>query len=348
MNYLESKGINTSIFKNLPKTNQEIEEDEKLGKENQDLNWFVSLPPQEKYNYIGRGHWLTNEQFDYLWNNKFYSLLEQYVKTGLQLNDYQIDKIITNKDLKNNYLHNRIIADQHDGMNKKEYELLNQKQKDKLFENLSDKQKLIKAIAIGHLELVKNLVEKDVSIENAVEIAAVNGNLDVVKYLVETGYEIGNTVESAAANGYLDIVMYLVGEKGARIGNAVKNAAENGSLDIVKYLVEKGASIGNAVAHAARRGHLDVVKYLVETGYEIGKAVEYAARNGHLDVVKYLVEKGASIGDAVEDAAENGHLDIVKYLVGEKGASIGSASFNAAKQGHTDIVRYLRTIQARN
>lgn len=128
--YLEKKGIDTSVFVNLPKTKEEIAEDEKLGRFNDDLNWFIALSPTEKSNYIGRGHRLTDEQFDYLWNNKFSSLLEQYVKTGLHLYDYQIDKIASNVDLRKNYIHNRMIAQNNTDfeINEKEFQYLNEKQ----------------------------------------------------------------------------------------------------------------------------------------------------------------------------------------------------------------------------
>jgi hypothetical protein len=51
---------------NKPKTDQENQEDELLGRPNRSLEWFVKLPIELKSKYIGRGHQLTNEQFDYL------------------------------------------------------------------------------------------------------------------------------------------------------------------------------------------------------------------------------------------------------------------------------------------
>jgi hypothetical protein len=37
-----------------------------LGRPNNDLEWFKKLPIEYKSAYIGRGHALTNDQFDYL------------------------------------------------------------------------------------------------------------------------------------------------------------------------------------------------------------------------------------------------------------------------------------------
>jgi hypothetical protein len=67
VNYLKSNGVPVDeLFKNRPKTEQEKEEDRILGRQNSDLNWFINLPYDYKSKYIGRGHQLTNAQFDYL------------------------------------------------------------------------------------------------------------------------------------------------------------------------------------------------------------------------------------------------------------------------------------------
>jgi hypothetical protein len=276
MKYLRDKGINISKLVNIPKSPKEKEEHEKLGEDKDDLNWFIALSHDYKSKYIGRGHLLTDEQFDYLWNYKFNSLLTQYVKTGLELNDYQIDKIATDSDLKKNYLHNRIIADQHsDDLTKKEYYLFSVKQKESYYNNMNENKKLDKAIKFGDLDFYKYLVE-------------------------EKGAKIGDdAVEKAAETGNLELVTYLV-EKGAKIGDdAVEKAAETGNLELVTYLVEKGAKIGDdAVEYAAKTGNLELVEYLVKNGAKIGDdAVSGAVRNRKSNVVKYLVRIGAKITD---------------------------------------------------
>jgi ankyrin repeat protein len=194
----------------------------------------------------------------------------------LELNDYQIDKIATDSDLKKNYLHNRIIADQHsDDLTKKEYYLFSVKQKESYYNNMNENKKLDKAIKFGDLDFYKYLVE-------------------------EKGAKIGDdAVEKAAETGNLELVTYLV-EKGAKIGDdAVEKAAGIRKLDVVKYLVEKGAKIGDdAVEYAAKTGNLELVEYLVKNGAKIGDdAVSGAVRNRKSNVVKYLVRIGAKITD---------------------------------------------------
>ena len=66
VNYLKSKGVPVEKMVNKPKTDQEKYEDELLGEPNDSLEWFMKLPIEYKSAYIGRGHRLTNDQFDYL------------------------------------------------------------------------------------------------------------------------------------------------------------------------------------------------------------------------------------------------------------------------------------------
>jgi len=65
--YLESMGVPVDkLLAHQPKTDEENREQELLGKQNSDLEWFIKLPIDYKSKYIGRGHLLTNDQFDYL------------------------------------------------------------------------------------------------------------------------------------------------------------------------------------------------------------------------------------------------------------------------------------------
>lgn len=64
--YLKSKGVPVDKLVNKPKTPEEEKEDELLGNKNDSLEWFIKLPIEYKSAYIGRGHLLTNDQFDYL------------------------------------------------------------------------------------------------------------------------------------------------------------------------------------------------------------------------------------------------------------------------------------------
>lgn len=191
--YLQQHGIDTSIFKNISKTKEETAEQEKLGLTKHDLQWFISLTPKEKSKYIGRGHELSNEQFDYLYDNKFMLLLTQYVKLGRKINDYQLEKVAKVRDLKDKYLHNILISDQRKAaLEKKEYDLFSPKQKEEFF-NVDADYKLIRAVKFGDLEKIKEAIKDGAKMyEDAVTDAAILGRLDIVKYLVdEKGADIG-------------------------------------------------------------------------------------------------------------------------------------------------------------
>lgn len=96
--YLKSKGVDINVFKNKPKTPEEKDEQSKLGRRNEDLDWFKGLKYQEKSKYIGRGHLLSDEQFKYLWQFKNsdggFKLLHQYVDTGQPLPKEQYNILI--------------------------------------------------------------------------------------------------------------------------------------------------------------------------------------------------------------------------------------------------------------
>lgn len=97
--YLKSKGVPVEeIMPIQPKTPEEEAEQEKLGRRNENLDWFKDLSFEEKSKYIGRGHLLSDEQFKYLWqfrNDKGgFHLLKQYVGTGQALPEEQFEILI--------------------------------------------------------------------------------------------------------------------------------------------------------------------------------------------------------------------------------------------------------------
>ena len=64
--YLKSKGVPVEKLINKEKTPEEVEEQKLLGQQNTELRWFKMLTFDQRSKYIGRGHLLSDEQFDYL------------------------------------------------------------------------------------------------------------------------------------------------------------------------------------------------------------------------------------------------------------------------------------------
>lgn len=92
--YLKSKNVPVDeLLLHKPKSEREIEEDRLLKDTNYSLEWFKNLSSEYKSKYIGRGHTLSDEQFNYLVETKLDDLLRQHVKTGLMLSNKRVDVV---------------------------------------------------------------------------------------------------------------------------------------------------------------------------------------------------------------------------------------------------------------
>ena len=90
------------------------------------MQWFIDLSPDYKSKYIGRGHSLSDKQFDFIFDGNQERLIKQYVSVGKKLNDYQMKKLFAAKgkkaDFVSNYIHNRVLANMHiEDMSVEEY-----------------------------------------------------------------------------------------------------------------------------------------------------------------------------------------------------------------------------------
>ena len=142
--YLKEKGVDTTVFKNEPKTEKEEEEQGKLGNSNQDLAWFKSLTYEERKNYLSRGHALSDEQFNFLFTTRSEPLLKIHVSLGIILHGKQLNLVLNNpyfKDLKLNYLNARINSLPNKQLGAQEYLAMPPKYKQELAEKYGDKLK---------------------------------------------------------------------------------------------------------------------------------------------------------------------------------------------------------------
>lgn len=293
--YLKSKGVDTSIFKNIPKTSVEKAEQSKLGRAKRNTEWFIRLSPDEKSKYIGRGHLLSDEQFDFLFDNKINDLLEQYVKIGRRISKHQIDKIMTKSDLKKKYFHNRMLAQRHIlDIGNYEYKVMGKENRKDLVKILKSRKKgdiyhgnedgdLNRAIVIGNLSLVKLMVETlefDFFSEEVLKYAIKSGSKKMIDYWlieqvhVRSDFERGLIQEEkeeltyeAINSGKLEIIEYIVEKYKFPIGEEAIDRAINSekpSVEVVKYLIEKGAplSLENLESAWFDRSTRDIADYL--------------------------------------------------------------------------------------
>jgi ankyrin repeat protein len=346
LNYLRSKGVPLDKIINKPLTEEEIAENKKLSKKNEDLEWFKELTRKEKYKYISRYHKLTKEQFKEILNDK--ELINKYLSTGKALDTDDIKFLKNNSQLNiYKYAREKIIEQDKNLVVLSDNILFN---KD-LFNKDLNKALYYTAANNDNLETIKYLIEKGATdLSTALYNATENNNLEIVKYLVEKGAtELNNALSNAAYNNNLEIVKYLVEEKGAtNLNNALYYAAaNNNSLEVVKYLIEKGATnLDQSLNNASTSNNLETIKFLIEKGAtDLNKALNSAAYDNSLEAVKYLIEKGATeLNNALSNAAYNNNLEIVKYLVEEKGAT----GFNSALDSALEDANYnnnLKTIK---
>ena len=346
--YLEGKGVDTSVFKNIPKSPEEEAEQAKLGKRNPDKRWFVSLSAEEKSKYIGRGHQLSDGQFEFIWDNKIGNLLAQYARLGSKATSYQFDKMASDSDLRKTYLRARFIASRSGGrwlwMSDREYGLLSKEQKEGYLEPGVDN-RLPKALVVGNLEVVKELIHDDEEMDRwpltdgPLDVAIASGNFEVIEYLVDNvvGEFLGEeNVEEAALSGSVEVFKYLVGKlpEGVDMVNLMKNCAESaaggGNVEVLRHLLDEekaDSDVDDLALRVCKSGDVKTLRYLVDEkgAGNLRRLAADTLAAGHLDAVRYLVdEKKSSISEfnaqeAIIDHAKKGRLDFIEYLVGEKG-----------------------------
>jgi ankyrin repeat protein len=324
LGHLKSLGVPIAIFENIPKNPEEKEEHKQLSKENKDLKWFNGLSPDYKSKYIGRGHALTNEQFDLLWNGKAEKLLQQYVNIGRKLNDYQMDKVFTSNSLKNTYLRQRLIANEHtNDLNRKEYDQLPPESQQK----------------------VKNKILNVGEPNHGMDVAAKNGHKDIVEIMIKKGAnDFNRAMVQAAKNGHKDIVELMISKGANHFNSAMINAAKNGHKDIVELMISKGANdLHSAMFYAAEYGHKDIVELMISKGEnDFDLVMDVAASEGYKDIVELMISKGANnFNSAMNSAALKGHKDIVELMISKGANDFNGAMVKATTNGHKDIVELM-------
>ncbi|MBD2744760.1 ankyrin repeat domain-containing protein [Coleofasciculus sp. FACHB-1120] len=190
------------------------------------------------------------------------------------------------------------------------------------FDEEEEKTALIVAIASGHVEVVKTLLNAGAAVNPEtwddpvpLVVAAERGQLEIVRALIAAGAEVNK----------FDIGNY----DSTPLGMAV----EHGQVEIVRALLEAGAnplggdSSCSSLALAAEDGDIEIMQLLLKTGVDINSpkgsytALMGAANNGQFKMVQMLVEAGADVNAWYEEsntplcyAAYRGHREIYDYL----------------------------------
>jgi Ankyrin repeats (3 copies) len=339
LEYLKSKGVNISIFQSHPKTEKEMDEQRKLGRAKPDLNWFRNLPYEDKSNYVGRGHLLTDDQFDLLWDNNATDLLSQYARTGQKFSKYQIGKITSNKQLARSFFIARIQANEHDqNLDVEEYELMPQEFKDKIqnIEGIFED-----AAELGKINTVKELLPKATkeNVYYGLKRAALNGHKNIVELLMsnvdpkEFGTAVHGALIAAARQGYLDIVKLLTPEtpNEGTYNRALEAATKTEHIDVIQYLLSQFDNIKEKMAKppssnialdtAVRENSIDIAQMLLPYAQPSGIAIALHTAVEHYDIkmIKLLLTKARNVSAALTAAyslnpdSEAAH-EIIKIL----------------------------------
>lgn len=227
--------------------------------------------------------------------------------------------------------------------------------------SMMEQSPLLEAVYMGHLEIIKELLDKGADTEarnpkgwTAIHLAATWNRTDMLSLLIEKGADLeakdkeGRTaLHSAATKGHQDCVKLLLeagADKDARSKDgrtAIFRAAANGYPEIVDSLLDAGADShiralnGETPYDAAlEKGHTAVLEIL-----ELGNELLTAARRGDLQTVVSSLTKGARVNrcdqygwTALHCAAFKGHINIMQKLI-EYGADIGFED----TEGHTAL-----------
>jgi len=217
---------------------------------------------------------------------------------------------------------------------------------------LSEVETFYQAVKSGDGDSVKQMVEKNPAIVNAMDetnispvlTAAYHNEMGVANYLVANGAKMD--IFSSSALGLTYIVKNLV-QKYPKMVNAVAIdgyqplglASFFGRTETAQYLILHGAEVNSPSVnemrvmplHSAAAGrHLDVVRLLLANGADVNAeqqggftALHAAAQNGQVEMIQLLLANGAKVDALTFDrktpadfARERGHAEALSLLGG--------------------------------
>lgn len=374
--YLQSKGVDISQFKNKPITPEEQEEAKLIGRVNSDLQWFKNLSFEHKSKYIGRGHLLTDEQFDYLNDRNTSKLINQYVNTGRPLSKYQKSKL-KDGDMKSYDRARNIAADTY-------------------ITQYGSVDEAMEVAIENDPELAMRLVKyKGGTLTPDLEYTAMSsafneGDKDMIEFLLEQGatitYELADDVMYDAVYQHdKDMIEFLL-KKGTTLNYNLVNrgmwvAIRNCDKDMIEFFLGKGATltleqVNEGISSAVHRRKEDMIGFFLEKGADPNKGMWSAVYSHDTNLTKFFLTKGATLtlesatrimSDAVSrrdesmiellleigvnpnqgmyDAIDNRNKDMIEFFL-KKGATItpelaSRGMYDAVHNGDTDMITFL-------
>ncbi len=215
---------------------------------------------------------------------------------------------------------------------------------------MSRTEQLFQAIMQGNLDAVRELVNKDATLVNAVTPSGVSAVLfamyynepKIIRFLLERGAQVD--IFSSAAIGIAGRVKALLNANPELTNSTAVDgfsplglAAFFGRADVVEILLENGAEVNQPSAnpqrvmplHSAVAGqHLKVARTLIEHGADVNACqaedftpLQAAASNGQVEMAQLLLENGADAAARTKDgrtaldmAVALGHTQVADLL----------------------------------
>jgi ankyrin repeat protein len=179
---------------------------------------------------------------------------------------------------------------------------------------------LMIAAELGHLEMVKVLVDRGADLEATDDLgqrplmcAARRGRIEVVAHLLDRGAEINavdwwdqSALSRAAEHGHDDLYI-LLRSRGAE--RTILDAIARNDVEALQEKLRDESDVdiligdfGRPAMQAARRGNPAIVRLLLDRGavhllewHDDHTLLVEAARHGHVEVVQLLIERGADL-----------------------------------------------------
>ncbi|GBM63996.1 Ankyrin-3 [Araneus ventricosus] len=237
----------------------------------------------------------------------------------------------------------------------------------------NDEYSLHRAVRLGHVSVVKKILEKGKKDElNVIDetplLVAVKMNQCEIAYLL-----LSKGADPDVSSKYGELPLLLAIEKGsskmveillkfgadylikdAKGKTSIELAIETRRSDIVELLLEKpdihninGQKDSSLLHVAASSGSLEIIKSLTDKKADINskdssgaKPIHIAAKEGYRDVLEYFLNLGVAVDERGENdwtlmhyAAAGNHSEIFKFL-SERGADVNAVDVDGATPLH--------------
>ena len=353
-NYLKDMGVPIDdIFHNKPQTEEEKKEFNIIGKYNGDLNWFVNLSPEYKSKYIGIGHELSDEQFDYIFNNNINGLINQYINSGISLPKEQVDKLKSNKAYYKSYIRTQAIQFKNDlngAIKNKNLDIVNylinndaKVNNDTLYHSIS--------YFPNNYELLNKLIKKGAKPNNsALDYAIETKNMDIFNLIYnmidKNEFEISLfTLGKAVKHGNIEVINKIVdlgGEFTPFDQDILNTAIDRRDNDIIKKTIELGAKPNrHTIIKPIKDNNDEIVKLLIyEFGNPTSDTLNVAIEERDYELIDKLFKLNVdhNIKNSIEIMKTRNLNVIKKYL--EKDVEVNSVILNfAIVYNDTDLVK---------